>query len=277
MKPRALAARFAWRSRVAPALLMAALSLAGSAQAGLFDDDEARKAILDLRSRIAASDEQSRARQGELNAELAKSNAMLLEQIQVMRRSLLELNAQLELVRGDLAKLRGSDEQLARDVSELQRHQKDISQGVEARIRKLEPQKATVDGREFLADADEKRQFEEALAVFRGGDFDKAAILMGGFVRRYPASGYADSARFWHGNALYAKREYKDAIATFRALVSGAPDHPRAAEALLAIANCQVETKDPKGARKTIDELMKAYPQSDAAQAGKERLAAIKP
>ena len=45
---------------------------------------------------------------------------------------------------------------------------------------------------------------------------------------------------------------------------------------VLAVANSQAEMKDPRGARKTIEDLMKAYPQSEAAQAGKERLAALK-
>ena len=47
-------------------------------------------------------------------------------------------------------------------------------------------------------------------------------------------------------------------------------------EAMLAVANCQAEMKDSKGARATLAELLKKYPQSEAAQAGKERLAALK-
>jgi tol-pal system protein YbgF len=82
--------------------------------------------------------------------------------------------------------------------------------------------------------------------------------------------------RFWLGNAQYGKRDYKDAIATFRAFVAGAPEHPRAPEAMLALANTQAELKDTRGARKTIDDLVKAYPRSEAAQAGKERLASLK-
>ena len=50
----------------------------------------------------------------------------------------------------------------------------------------------------------------------------------------------------------------------------------RAPEAMLAIANCQAELKDSKSARRTIDELLKTYPKSEAAQAGRERLAALK-
>jgi len=134
----------------------------------------------------------------------------------------------------------------------------------------------SVDGREFMADPEEKRQFEDALVLLRNGDYDKASGAFSGFLRRYPASGYADSARFWLGNAQYGKREYKDAITSFRALVANSPDHLRAPEALLAVANCQLEAKDPKAARATIGELIKTYPKSEAAQAGRERLAALK-
>ena len=47
-------------------------------------------------------------------------------------------------------------------------------------------------------------------------------------------------------------------------------------EAVLSVANCQLELKDSKGARKTLTDLVKAYPQSEAAVAAKERLATLK-
>jgi tol-pal system protein YbgF len=254
--------------RIATALVFLT---AASAQAQLFPDNEARKAILELR----ASDEQTAKRLAELTA----ANKALLEQVQQLlplRGSVLDLNNQLEALRAELARQRGVNEQLARDVADVQRRQKDIAQGVDDRIRKLEPQKVTVDGKEFLADADEKRQYEEAFALIRSSDFAGAATALANFARRYPASGYIDSARFWLGNAQYGKREYKEAIASLRAFIAGAPDHSRVPEALLAVANCQAEMKDSKGARATLNELVKKFPQSEAAQAGKERLAALK-
>jgi tol-pal system protein YbgF len=255
-----------------PRVAAAALALmAGAAQAQLFPDNEARKAIIELR----ATDEA----QAKRLAELAAANKALLDQVQQLlplRSSLLELNNQIEALRAELARQRGANEQLARDVAELQRRQKDIAQGVDDRIRKLEPQKVAVDGKEFLADADEKRQYDEAFALIRSGDFAGAATALNGFARRYPASGYLDSVRFWLGNAHYGRREYKEAIASFRAFVAAAPEHSRVPEALLAVANCQAEMKDTKGARATLADLLKRFPQSEAAQAGKERLAVLK-
>ncbi len=245
------------------ALVLMACMLPARAQ--LFADDDARKAILDLRAKLTASEEQARTRNAEVN-----------EQLQSLRRSLLDLNGQLEATRSEAARLRGSNEQLLRDVSELQRKQRDLGQAVDDRLRKMEPQKVSLDGREFSADPEEKRQYDEAIALLRSGDFDKASQAFATFQARWPASGYGASARYWQGNALYGKRDYKEAIAAFRAFLAKAPDSERAPEAMLAIANSQAEMKDRAGARKTLDDLIKAYPKSEAAAAGKERLAALK-
>jgi tol-pal system protein YbgF len=261
------------RPRWARLLGAGVLGLASlGANAALFEDDEARKAIVDLRARVKENDDAAKARLSELTA----TTQQLGETVQQLRRSLLELNSQLESVRAELAKLRGNDEQIVRDLTELQKRQKDIAQGLDDRMRRLEPLKVSVDGVEFTAEADEKRAYDEAIASLRGGEFDKAAAALAAFQRRYPGSGYGPSAQFWLGNAQYGKREYKEAIATFRAFVAAHPQHARAPEALLALANSQAEMKDRAGARRTIDELVKTYPQSEAAAAGKDRLASLK-
>ena len=252
-----------------------ALLLSSSQALAFLNDEEARKAIVELRGRVVVMEDQAKSRSSELSAANAQ-NAQVTEQLVAMRRSLLDLNNQLESIRGELAKLRGNDEQTLREIAEVQRRQRDVAQGLEDRLRKIEPVKVSLDGRDFLAEPEEKRSFEDAFAAIRGGDFDKSVALFANFQRRYPGSGYQDAARFWLGNSQYGRRDYKEAITIFRVFVNNAPEHPRAAEALLAVANSQAEMKDPKGARKTIEELMKSYPQSEAAQAGKERLASIK-
>jgi tol-pal system protein YbgF len=252
----------AWRQCVKSSMLLLAVT---SAQAGLFDDDEARRAILDLRQRIEAV---------RIDTEQRSSRAN--EDSTVTRRSLLDLQGQIDLLRADVAKLRGLNEQLARDLAESQRQQKDVSQGLIDRFRQFEPVKVTVDGSEFLADPAEKRAFEAALAVFRKGDFAASQVSFLELTRRYPESGYRASALFWLGNAQYATRDYKEAMANFRILIAKAPEHLRSPEAVLSIANCQLELKDTKGARKTLEDLVTAYPQSEAAVAAKDRLARLK-
>jgi tol-pal system protein YbgF len=252
------------RSVLAAAACAAAL-FSVSAQAALFEDDEARRAILELRQRV----DQQRQQMGDELRRATEENAAL-------RRSLLELQSQIEALRSEAARLRGTDEQITRDLADVQKQQRDITQGVNDRLRKFEPAQVTVDGREFTADPAEQTAFEAALASFRKGEFPAAQTAFADFVRKYPSSGYRPTALFWLGNAQYANRDYRGAIANFRALLQQAPDHPRAPEAVLSIANCQIELKDNAAARRTLDDLVKAYPQSEAASAARERLARLR-
>ena len=257
-------------SRFWHALCTVSLALgAASASAGLFDDEEARKAILDLRQRVEVVRQQAEQATEQGASRASEENAAL-------RRSMLDLQNQIETLRSETAKLRGMNEQLSRDIADMQRVQKDLAQGVDNRLRQFEPVKVSVDGREFLVEPAEKREFEAALAVFRKGDFAAAQPLFFDFLRRYAQSGYSASALFWLGNAQYATRDYKEAVINFRALIAREPTHLRAPESVLSIANCQIELKDSKGARATLDDLIKAYPQSEAAAAAKDRFARMK-
>jgi tol-pal system protein YbgF len=83
-------------------------------------------------------------------------------------------------------------------------------------------------------------------------------------------------ALYWLGNAQYANRAYKDAVDSHQRLVREFPDHPRTPEAMLAMANSQVELKDTRAARKTLEDLVKLHPQSEAAAAAKQRLARLR-
>jgi tol-pal system protein YbgF len=241
------------------AALAAALACSGVvSHAALFEDDEARRAILDLRQRVEAQRVQAEQRSTDDTAQL--------------RRSLLDLQTQIESLRADMARMTGQNEQLARTVSEMQQRQTDLDD----KLRKSEPSKVSVDGREFTADPKEKSDFDAALGVFRSGQFAQAQTAFAEFVKRYPQSGYNASALFWLGNAQYATRNYNEAIANFRSMLSLAPDHAKAPEAVLSIANCQIELKDTRAARRTLEDLAKAYPQSEAAQAGRERLSRLK-
>lgn len=259
----------AHRAFIAAVLTAASLVAAPGAGAALFDDDGARRAILELRQRMEGQ-RLAADRQAEEQRKATEDNNTQL------RRSLLDLQTQIEALRSELARQRGQDEQMVRELSEIQRRQKDVAQGVEERLRKFEPSKVTVDGREFVVDPAEQREFDGALAVFRRGEFPAAQTAFAEFMRRYPQTSYRPSALFWLGNAQYANRDYHGAILNFRALLAQAPDHARAPEAVLSIANCQIELKDSPGARKTLDDLVKAYPQSEAASAAKERLARFK-
>lgn len=248
-----------------PAIFLCGLLAVSGANAALFEDDDARKAILDLRQRIEV-----------MRVDADQSRKLTIDEIATLGRSLLDLQRQIELLKTELSAVRGSNEQLMRELANVQRSQQDQAQTISQRLSKFEPAKVKVDGVEFVAGPNETRDFDAALAMFRKGDFPAAQKLFTDFLGRHVTSGYVDSALFWLGNTQYAMRDYKPAIVNFRALVTKNPEHIRAPEAMLSVANCQLELKDAKGARKTLADLIKVYPQSEAAVAAKERLSVFK-
>ena len=103
------------------------------AHAGLFDDEEARKAILDLRARVDQNAKASDAQNADLKRSLDKSlqdaNAANEANAALLRRSLLDLQNQIEALRAEVSRLKGQDEQLSREVAEMQRRQKRFGAG----------------------------------------------------------------------------------------------------------------------------------------------------
>jgi len=248
------------KSRLACACLALAAWLPLQSHAGLLDDDEARKAILDLRAKV---DNLSR----ELNARIdTKSD----------KTAALEMNNQHEQTLGEIAKLRGQLEVLANEVATTQKRQKDLYADLDARMRKLEPRAVTIDGQEAQVDPNEQRSYDAAMATFKGGDYKTAAASLADFVRRYPQSGYAANAQYWLGNAYYALRDYKNAIAAQEVVASTYRDSAKAPDAMLNIASSYTELKDKKNAKKALQDLVSKYPDSTAAQAAKDRLAVLK-
>ena len=237
-------------------LAAASLSLQ-PAHAALFEDEEARRAILDLRQKVEALNNALKA-QSDDNAQL--------------RRVLVDLQGQIDQMQADVNKTRGAQEQLVRDVSDMQLRQRDAQSGIDERLRKFEPMTVKVDGVEFQVEQAEKRDYDAAMDSFRKGDFVAAQAALQRFVQRNPQSGYLPSALFWHGNAAYVNKAWREAGNSLRQMLQSAPTHARAPDAMLALSNVQVELKDTKAARSTLQELIKVHPQSEAAQVARERL-----
>ncbi|CCD29759.1 Tol-Pal complex protein (ygcF) [Candidatus Glomeribacter gigasporarum BEG34] len=240
-----------FRAALTASALCAALLGAASSHAGLFDDHEARRAILDLQSRLDA----------------------LESQLSAAPRALLEQSNRLEQLQQQIAELRGQMEALSHQFDSMQQRTKDAYAELDRRLQPLEPQQRTVDGIQGTVQPGEAEAFDTALQLFRKGDFKRAEALFKNFIAQYPASPYQPTAQYWLGNALYAQREYKSAIAILERVVKRYPAHPRAPEALLAIAQIQLEQGQKSAARKTLQQIIDRYHDTEAAQSARRQLA----
>lgn len=210
----------------------------------LLSDDEARKAILDLRKTLASTQ--------------------------------LELQAQIERLKSENTQLRGQIENLQKQSEELIANQKTNYQDLDARLGKLEPQTLEIEGVTGTVQPGEKAAYDEALAAFQAGQLKKADAGFTGFVRNYNASPYLPLALYWLGNTKYALKEYSGAISQLQALIKTYPKHPRIPAAMLTLGNCQLENGNKTAARKTYGDLIAAYPDSEVAIEARQMLARAK-
>lgn len=221
-----------------------------AAPAHAFSDDEARKAILDVRARLDTTN----------------------NQLSAAQRAIIDLQNRLDQAQQQIATLRGQNEDLTNQLTTVQRAQKDYYADLDTRLKKFEPQQETVDGMQGTVQPGETDAFNAALQQFRGGDFKGSGAAFNDFVKRYPQSPYKPTALYWLGNALYAQRDYKASTARFQEVVSGYPTHPRAPEALLAIGNNQAEQGQTAAARKTFQQVAAQYAGTPSAQSAQDRL-----
>ena len=231
------------------ALLLACLGAANAAQAGLFDDDQARQQVAELKAAVDARSD---------------ANA----------RALLELSSQLQALRDEQAKLRGQIETATNGLEQINKRLQDFYVDLDNRLRKLEPQPAGGDASKGsgAASESESKDYEAALNLFKAGKYKEAAAAFTVFVTNHTASPLAPSAQFWLGNAWYAMRDCKRATEAQNQLLAKWPSSPKAPEGMLAIATCQQEQGNAKLARQTLETLVAQYPEAPAADTARQRL-----
>lgn len=243
--------------------LAVTLATALPAHAGMFDDEEARRRIDALRQ--------------ETDARLQKLEATADNNT----RAILNLNAQIENARQEIARIRGQLELLNNDGDQAQKRQKDFYIDLDSRLRKLEgnlqtaapagEQSAPAESRP--ADpAQEAREYEAAINLLRGGKHADAIAAFKKFIQTWPKSNFQPGAHFWTAAALAQTKDYAGAKEYYSRLVQNWPDDSMAPDALLGQANVEQSAGAAKTSRGTLEKLIAAYPNSDAAKTARQRI-----
>ncbi|QWE28963.1 tol-pal system protein YbgF [Polynucleobacter sp. AM-7D1] len=219
------------------------LGLSGNAWA-LFADDDARKAILDLRKSLATTQ--------------------------------LELQGQIDKLKTDNAELRGKVEELEKQGQDIGTSQKTYYQDLDTRLGNFEPRTATIEGVNGTVQPGEKKAYDDALKTFQAGNLKKADSEFSVFAKKYSTSPYAPLALFWSGNSKYANKDYAGAITQLQSLIKRYPNHPRIPSAMLTLGNAQLESGNKAAAKKTFSEIISKYPDAEAAKDAQQLIAATK-
>jgi tol-pal system protein YbgF len=266
------------------AVAAAVLAASGLAHAGLFDDEEARKRIEEIRAAQEKSARETSDRFGRLEES-------------VRNLGVVDLLRQIESLNAEIARLRGSLEVLANQNEQIQKRQRDFYLDLDSRLKRLEgggsaPQAASPPAQAAPAagapaepaaraptkeeQAREVKAYDSASNLFRKNDFASAAEAFRAFLKDYPQSALAPNATYWIGICQANLKDYKGALATQEGLLTHYPQSAKAPDALLAIAAVQFEQGDAGSARNTLEDIIARYPGSEAAGKARTRLAATR-
>ncbi|HEA25995.1 MAG TPA: tol-pal system protein YbgF [Ectothiorhodospiraceae bacterium] len=114
--------------------------------------------------------------------------------------------------------------------------------------------------------AQEREAYQKAFNLLRQLQYDPATAAFKNFIRKYPKGRYAHIAQYWLGEASYARRDFKQAIADYQLLIDHYPQSPKVAEAMLKLGYSRWELKAVIGAKTVLDLLVSKYPNSPEAK-----------
>jgi tol-pal system protein YbgF len=252
-----------------PLVLSLLLGTASVAHAGLFDDNEARQAILDLRAEIKQLREGDVAKLNEQNAALQRSLLDLQNQIQQIKQSSAQQTGKLEELENRINTAPSAKN--AADNSAASESQPTADTGISTNMGgSIQVQ---LDGQTLQVSPEDKRQFDASLALFQAGNYAGAERALTRLLAQNGSTAYAPWIHYWVGNSQYAQKRYTPAVESFRRVISLAPSNPKAPEAALSIANCQSQLGSAAESKRTLENLIKVYPRSEAADSARERLA----
>lgn len=251
--------------------LFAALCLAmDPASAGLFSDDDARQQIQQLEARLAIT-EAALARIDALETAYKKQTGILLD-----------MQMLIDAQKTELRKLRGQNEELEHNLQDAEKRQKDFYVDLDGRLRRFEAvDTAAADkasGGKNKSDelVTENRALEAAFGFYKAERYQNAVTAFQEFLNSYPESVHAANIRYWMGNAYFVLKDYKGSLENYQILLEKFDTHPKIAEVMFNIADCQELLNDKDAARLTLKQIMAKFPNSDASSKAKKLLSTLK-
>lgn len=245
-------------------ILMAtfALSLAGSALA-----QSATPAYQDGRS------------QAQRSANTSQGNAELFYMLEQLQGEVRQLRGELEEQRNQLDRL--SRQSRSRYIDLDQRilglsEQLSESPATAATEPAAAPEAQRPEPRDYRAPSEEERQaYQRIQSLIRDDkDYDAAIGQLYDFIGKYPEGDLTVNAYYWLGEVYLVKPQLEQAKQAFTIVASRFADHRKAPDALYKLGVTLDKMGDAAEARRQMNEVIRSYPESGAADLARSFLEA---
>ena len=266
---------------------LTSLTTFNTAHAGLFDDKEARKKIMEIETKQQSDHNTAMA----AIADLKKNQAALEKRIAAIEAivqggGLADMQNQIETLKQEVANLKGDLEVAQHNLDATQTRQKDLYTDTDTRLRRIEGGAASPSNSSSnaapantptqpVAEEKDAKAFADANALSQSARHKEAFAAFDAFLKEYPNSKLVADALYGMGYSQFALKNYKSSIATQQKVIDLHPNSPKVPDAMFNMANGQIQLGQVGSAKKTLRDLAAKYPDAAVTPSAQKRLKAL--
>lgn len=210
--------------------------------------------------------------------DMAAENKALRVQVDSLRAAVAEQTAMLRSLRAqastDMGSLRETVEALeARMSSQEERRARPAAPATPPQSLPL-PADTTAPA-SAPDEATSRAAYDSAYLELLKGNYDLAVDAFESFLTQYPQSDLADNAQYWIGECHLAQGDNAHALSAFLAVESKWPSGDKVPGSLLKVAHCLQAERKSDEAKRTLESVIKRFPNTEEARLAQERLARL--
>ena len=222
------------------------------------------------------------------NNTLGSSSASSANETEVQRlerllenrnRMQLQMQQQLDDMALEINDLRGQLEKNSYDMQQMLERQRELfieldklrGQVSSAPVAEAAKESAAPKGK-FSTNLDEQTAYQNAVdLILKKRDYAGAISAFQQFQKDYPDSTFSPNAHYWLGQLYFAKKQDKEAVKSFAAVVSY-PKSNKRADALVKLGDISKRNDNATQATKYYQQVIDEYPSSASAKLAEERI-----
>jgi tol-pal system protein YbgF len=118
--------------------------------------------------------------------------------------------------------------------------------------------------------------YRSAFALYKEAKFSMAREAMQKFIKDYPDDPLAGNAQFWIGETYYRERDFASAILAYEEVIKNYSSNRKVSAAMLKQGFAFANMGEKDAAKSILNQVIEKYPDSDVANAAKEKLDSLK-
>ncbi|WDG07385.1 tol-pal system protein YbgF [Vibrio campbellii] len=197
--------------------------------------------------------------------------------LQNRNRVQLQMQEQIDQMSQEISDLRGQLERNSYEMQQMLKRQRELFVELDrvrgemkaAPVKEVKPAET---GGKYSSNADEQTAYQDAVdLILKKRDYTGAIAAFQQFQKDYPDSTYSANSHYWLGQLYFAKKQDKEAVKSFAAVVSYKDSNKRA-DALVKLGDIAERNKNDAQAKKYYQQVVDEYPGSASAKVAGSKL-----